>query len=86
MTDVKLHLYGVFRQLGVSEITINIPEKATIGNLRDIFKKHVSYLNTGVSERIINISAFATDERILMDCDIASEHKSLSILPPVCGG
>lgn len=86
MTDVKLNLYGAFRQLGVSEITLNIPEKSTVGNLREILKLHVSQLNTGVSERIIDISAFATEDRILRDCDIASGHRSLSILPPVCGG
>lgn len=86
MIDVKLYLYGGFRQLGASEITFKLQEHSTVSDLREKLKQYIQQSKSEISEQIVKISVFATDESILRDSDPVSGHMSLSVLPPVCGG
>lgn len=86
MIDVKLHLYGGFRQLGTSEISLKLQENSTVWDLREALKQHIQKSKIEIPEQFVKISVFATNESILKDGDPATGHLSLAVLPPVCGG
>ena len=83
---LKLDLYGAFRQLGVNNFILEVPENSTVGGLRQIVKEHIKDNNAQISEQLIQMSVFATDESVLKDNDELENIQSLSLLPPVCGG
>lgn len=84
MTNVNLNLYGAFRQLGVSKITLDLPSESTIADLRKSLETYLKNSDKKISPTLVSASVFATDENILKDSDKISTN--LAILPPVCGG
>ena len=86
MINVKLCLYGGFRQLGTNEIILKMQDNACVDELRQELKQYIQQSKVKIPEQIVGISVFATDECILSDSDPVSGHLSLSVLPPVCGG
>lgn len=84
--NIKLDLYGAFRQLGVNNFILDVPVNSTVGSLRQIVKGLLKDNKAQISEQLIQMSVFATDESILKDTDALIDVKSLSLLPPVCGG
>jgi molybdopterin converting factor small subunit len=83
---VNVGLYGVFRELGVGEVALEVGDGATVADLRRALKDFVERSPVKVSAKIIMASAFATNERILLESESLGAADSLAILPPVCGG
>jgi molybdopterin converting factor small subunit len=86
MINVNISLYGAFRQLGVSQINLEVPEASTVNDLRASLEKYLQNRQSKISIHLVKASVFATEELVLKDGDKVREHKSLAILPPVCGG
>ena len=86
MINVNLNLYGAFRQLGVSKITLEVPEVATVADLRKSLEKYIKNSKIKISDQLIEVSAFATDESVLKDTDKVISNMSLAVFPPICGG
>ncbi|MFZ3228890.1 MAG: MoaD/ThiS family protein [Pseudobdellovibrio sp.] len=84
--NVNLHLYGSFRQLGLSQITLDISADATVKDLRKSLEKYLIKEKSEISSNLIQASVFATNESILNDYDQIVNGMSVAILPPVCGG
>ncbi len=86
MINVCLNLYGAFRQLGVSKITLPMPIESTVADLRKSLEIYLDQSDRKISNTLVHASVFATDEKILKDSDKLSPGLNLAILPPVCGG
>jgi molybdopterin converting factor small subunit len=86
MIKVNLSLYGAFRQLGVSKITLALPNDPTVADLRKSLESFLAQSDKKILNALVNASVFATDETILKDGDKILPGLSLAILPPVCGG
>jgi molybdopterin converting factor small subunit len=83
---VNVGLYGVFRELGVGEVALEVSDTATVAELRRAFGDLVKKSPVLVSTKIIMASVFATNERVLLESEPISALDSIAILPPVCGG
>lgn len=86
MISVSISLYGAFRQLGVNQIVLEVPERSRVADLREILEDHLKSTAVKIPASLIKASAFATDEFVLNDGDEVTGLKSVAILPPVCGG
>lgn len=83
---VNVGLYGVFRELGVGEVALEVSDTATVAELRRAFGDLVKKSPVLVSTKIISASVFATNERVLLESEPIGVLDSIAILPPVCGG
>lgn len=86
MIKVNLNLYGAFRSLGVTQITLELPNDPNVLDLRKALEVYLGKTDKNISNTLIKASVFATDEKILKDSDIICPVQNLAILPPVCGG
>jgi molybdopterin converting factor small subunit len=86
MLNVKISLYGAFRQLGVNEVFVEVPEMSTVADLRKALEKYLKNFEQKISGPLVKASVFATDESVLKESDKVEGLKSLAIFPPVCGG
>lgn len=84
--NIKLDLYGAFRQFGKCNIVLDVPLGTTVRELRVHLCDYLKKAGMAVEDQLIQASVFATDERILSDADSVGGLKALCILPPVCGG
>ena len=82
--QVEVKLFGAFRQYSPDKaIVVNLPEEASVAKLRQAFSEQLGDDN---ARALLRSSAFATDEAVLEESDPVPTGRSLSILPPVCGG
>ncbi len=87
MTQVTLNLYGAFRQLGIGRLTLEVPEAATVLNLREALEEHLQKKSSvSIPYQLLQASVFASDKAVLNDEDSVDSSSSLSVFPPVCGG
>lgn len=86
MIKVNLNLYGAFRQIGVSKITLEVQDVATVEDLRKSLERYIQNSEIKISDQLVKVSAFATDESVLKDTDKVINNMSLAIFPPICGG
>ncbi|MCC7441565.1 MAG: MoaD/ThiS family protein [Bdellovibrionales bacterium] len=89
MIQVKVELYGAFRNCGWTEreVDISLSGPVTVAELRRAFAERLGELAPGFSfERLLGDSAFANDTRLLEPNDRIEASCRLAILPPVCGG
>ncbi len=84
--NIKLDLYGAFRQFGKNNIVLDIPIGSTVPELRAHLCDYLEKAGMIVEDQLIQASVFATDDKILSDADSIADFKTLCILPPVCGG
>lgn len=82
---VTLSLFGPFRQyLDDTNIKIEIPSDSRISDLRRIISKQ--FIGNQKFNSLLESSVFADESRILDDDLIIGNAKTLSLIPPVCGG
>lgn len=93
MIHVSLNLYGAFRQLGVGQIALQVPEAGTVLNLREALAEYLRQRSLQdmlteltIPTQLIQASVFASDKAILKDEDVVESGCTLSLFPPVCGG
>ena len=80
---IAVNLFGPLKKY--SSLTLTVPQGTTVKTLREklgevLRKVHPSFSENG----LLAESAFATDERILVDSSEVS--RVVNVLPPVCGG
>jgi molybdopterin converting factor small subunit len=83
--EVEVKLFGSFRPFspdGCIRVTL-AHDEADVAALRQAFSEQLGDDN---ARALLRSSAFATDEAVLEESDPVPTGRSLSILPPVCGG
>lgn len=84
---INLQLFGALKQSGIKSLDLDLPENSTIADLRAVLESHLMKSGSNVPSKLIQVSAFATEQAVLKDSDIVtSEYRNLAILPPVSGG
>lgn len=82
--EIDIQLFGAFRQASAeSSLRVSIPATARVADLRRAM--HEQLADDDNARSLLEASAFATDSEVLDDADPVPE-RTISILPPVCGG
>jgi molybdopterin converting factor small subunit len=100
MTKVSVNLYGAFRQLGVGQISLEVPDSpthsapnsTTVASLRVALETYLQQRTQAdkssivIPRQLLQASVFASDRAVLRDEDSVGDSSTLSLFPPVCGG
>ena len=87
LLTIEVEFFGGLRScVDKNPLSIQVAQGATLGELR----KAISHLLAAAGPRFNNelfaASAFATKTTILKDSELVDVHRSIAVLPPVCGG
>ena len=85
MTEIKIRLFGAFRDLSPSgTINLEIPSEIAMTGIKNLIGLKLD-LNQNTSA-LLGSSVLADDSKILRDHEHWNGQKQLALLPPVCGG
>jgi molybdopterin converting factor small subunit len=88
--EVQVRLFGAFRNLGQSEVTVSLPASSvTATEMKTILAQHFGATHREGSfnaSALVSKSALANDSAVLGDQDIVAAGSKLALLPPVSGG
>jgi sulfur-carrier protein len=83
----RITLFGALRDADARGfIDVDVADGSTIADLRGIVQQHLHEHAPGISSRLIERSAFASQDEILHNHRSVPENGELAILPPVSGG
>jgi len=82
MNTIKVLFFATMRtRVGRSSIEIDLPENATVRELKDILVEQFPALEASLHHTLVSINRdFAEDEEII------PENAEIAIFPPVSGG
>ncbi|RYZ63433.1 MAG: hypothetical protein EOP05_23590 [Proteobacteria bacterium] len=88
--NVQVRLFGAFRNLGQSEVTLTLP-KATVTTveMKTLLATHFSaspQTSNFNASSLVEKSALANDSSVLGDDELIQPGARLALLPPVSGG
>lgn len=85
--NVTVQLFGAFRdwQTG-APLSLTVADGACIRDVRAALAAHAQAHWPGFRAGLLQVSAFASDSRILRDADPVPDDGLLAVLPPVNGG
>ncbi len=79
---VKVKLYFQLKEkAGSGEIEMELPEKASILNLKQELKSRYPQLNAHLKNVLVLMN-----QKIVLDDDLIKENAEISFLPPIGGG
>lgn len=88
--QVQVRLFGAFRNLGESEVTVNLPKNAVSATeMKTLLAAHFQTSPTQGSfnaSALVDKSALANDSAVLGDEEMIQAGSRLALLPPVSGG
>jgi sulfur-carrier protein len=83
----RITLFGALRDADARGfIDVDIADGSTIADLRDAVQHYVREHASGINPRLVQRSAFASQDEILHNHRNVPESGELAILPPVSGG
>jgi molybdopterin converting factor subunit 1 len=79
---VHVQLFARARDLaGTSRLTVELPEMATVGDLRRRLGEMMPQ-----AVRLLELSAIAVDDELATDAQHLDSRSEIALLPPVSGG
>jgi molybdopterin converting factor subunit 1 len=79
---VRVKLFAAARELaGVDQLEVQVPDRATITDLRLAVAKEFPAL-----QKIVRHSVWAVDAEYAADGCVINEHSEVALIPPVSGG
>ena len=82
-----VQLFGAFRDWQTdAPLTLSLADDARIADVRAALAAHAQAHWPGFRAGLLQVSAFASDTRILRDADPVPGDGRLAVLPPVNGG
>ncbi|MGL4766767.1 MAG: MoaD/ThiS family protein [Formosimonas sp.] len=87
MLTFQIALYGVFRNCGVSSVTLHLPAASRVAQIKSQLGEQLAhdYPNFDAAGWLA-AAVLANETRVLRDDEVLAESMHLAILPPVCGG
>lgn len=80
-------MFGAFRKYYPGTLEITVPFGSSAQCIKSAIGIAIHEANpTFCDDELISKSALANQQRVLNDDEQITEHSSLAILPPVCGG
>ncbi len=89
MIEIEMRLFGAFRKYQQKSVFLKLEAPASVDQVKIALAKRLAEVSPAFGkneEKLIQDSAIANDQEILLPHLMLHQSCCLSILPPVCGG